>query len=379
MSLPLEGIKILESAHQYPGPYCSMLLADLGAEVLKVERPGVGDLARQVPPFFQSINRNKKSLTLNLKAPGAREILHQLVKRYDVFMEGFRPGVAERLGMDYPTLRQMNPRIIYCSISGYGQEGPYRDWPGHDLNYQAMAGMLQCFKDEKGDFLAPRLSIADLSSGMFAAVGILAALLGREKTERGRYIDISVFDGLLSWMSARLGIFFGAGQFDLEPDAGYGIFKAGDGQAFTLGIAHEDWFWDRLCSAVGLPEFKGLNTWQRRQRRKELVDKLQRIFMQKTRDAWIQILVQADVPVSPVQTFERIPQDLHVIFREMIQEISLSSGERIKQTGIPFKMSEMPGKIRTPVPQLGEHTREVLESLGYSLEEIERLKKDGAI
>ncbi len=379
MSLPLEGIKILESAHQYPGPYCSMLLADLGAEVLKVERPGVGDLARQLPPFFQSINRNKKSLTLNLKAPAAREILHQLVKRYDVFMEGFRPGVAERMGMDYPTLRQMNPRIIYCSISGYGQEGPYRDWPGHDLNYQAMAGMLQCFKDEKGDFLAPGLAIGDLSSGMFAAVGILAALMGREKTGQGRYIDISMFDGLLSWMSTRLGIFFGTGQFDLEPDAGYGIFKAGDGQAFTLGIAHEDWFWDRLCAAVGLPEFKGLNTLQRRQRRKELVDKLQRIFLQKPREAWIQILVQADIPVSPVQPLKRISQDPQVIFREMIQEITLSSGERIKQTGIPFKMSEMPGKIRIPVPQLGEHTREVLESMGYTLEQMERLKKEGAI
>lgn len=379
MNLPLEGIRILESAHQYPGPYGSMLLADLGAEVLKVERPGVGDLARQLPPFFRSINRNKKSLTLNLKAPAARNILQQLVKKYDVFMEGFRPGVAERIGMDYPTLRRMNPRIIYCSISGYGQEGPYRDRPGHDLNYQAMAGMLQCFRDEKGELLAPGLAIGDLSSGMFAAVGILAALMARERTGQGRYIDISMFDGLLSWMSTRLGMFFGTGLADMEPDAGYGIFKAGDGQAFTLGIAHEDWFWDRLCAAVGLLEFRELNALERRQRRKELVDKLQGIFLQRKREEWIQILIQADVPVSPVQRPREIPQDPQVVFREMIQEITLSSGERIKQTGIPFKMSEMPGKIRLPVPQLGEHTLEVLKSLGYSSEQIESLKKEGVV
>ena len=145
---PLEGIRILESAHQYPGPYCSLLLADLGAEVIKVERPGVGDLARQLPDFFQSINGNKKSLALDLKSPVARKILYRLVEVSDVFMEGFRPGVASRMGIDYPTLRKINPRLIYCSISGYGQEGPYRDLPGHDLNYQAMTGMLHCFQDE---------------------------------------------------------------------------------------------------------------------------------------------------------------------------------------------------------------------------------------
>jgi len=149
MSLSLEGIRILELAHQYPGPYCSMLLADLGAEVLKVERPVGGDPARQLPSFFESINRNKKSLTLDLKAPAAREILHQLVQRTDVFMEGFRPVVAERMGMGYPALRQLNPRLVYCSISGYGQNGPYRDLPGHDLNYLAMAGVLPLFRNRR--------------------------------------------------------------------------------------------------------------------------------------------------------------------------------------------------------------------------------------
>jgi crotonobetainyl-CoA:carnitine CoA-transferase CaiB-like acyl-CoA transferase len=166
MNLPLEGIRVLESAHQYPGPYCGMLLADMGAEVIKVERPDGGDPARQFSLFFQSINRNKKSVTLDFKVPAAREILYRLAAQADVFTEGFRPGVASRLGLDYPTLEKVNPRLIYCSISGYGQAGPYRDRPGHDLNYQAATGMLGSFKDREGNLVTPGVAIGDLSSGM---------------------------------------------------------------------------------------------------------------------------------------------------------------------------------------------------------------------
>ncbi len=379
MDRPLEGIRILDSAHQYPGPYCSMLLADLGAEVLKVERPGIGDPARQLPHFFQSINRNKMSLTLDLKAQAGREIFCRLVERYDVFTEGFRPEVAGRLSIDYETLRKVNPRLVYCSISGYGQEGPYRDLPGHDLNYQAMAGMLQCFRDREGNFIEPGVAIGDLSSGMFAALGILAALMGREKTGQGQYIDVSMFDGLLSWMSTYFGVFFGTGQFDRDRDPGYGIFQAQDGKAFTLGIAHEDWFWDRLCSAIGLDEYRSIQAMERRKRRIELVEKLQMVFSQKPREEWINILVGADVPVSPVQTPEQVVEDPHVHFREMIQEISLSSGVGIKQVGFPIKLSRMPQKIRIPPPELGEHTEEILEWAGYQKDEIGRFKKEGVI
>ncbi len=376
---PLHGIRVLESAHQYPGPYCSLLLADLGAEVIKIERPGIGDLSRQSTYFFQSINGNKKSLTLDLKRPQARKVLGSLVERSDVFMEGFRPGVAGRLGIDYPALKKFNPRLIYCSISGYGQEGPYKDLPGHDINYLSRAGMMYCFRDESGNFILPGVAIGDLSSGMFAAIGILAALQARHTTGEGQFIDVSMFDGLLSWMTTRLGILWGTGSFERERDAGYGVFQAKDGLSFTLAIAHEDWFWQRLCAAVGLPEYQGIKAMERRKRRPELRGRLQEVFLGKPREEWLKIITEADVPVAPVQRPEEIERDPHVLFRRMVQQIPLPGGEEMKQIGSPFKMSAIPHQLRTSPPKLGEHTEEILKGLGYSGKEIESFKNEGAV
>ncbi|MFC1532232.1 CaiB/BaiF CoA transferase family protein [Thermodesulfobacteriota bacterium] len=379
MTLPLEGIKILDSAHQYPGPYCSMLLGDLGAEIIKVEQPGVGDASRRSPGFFRSINRNKKSITLNLKMPSAKEIITRLVKNADVFTEGFRPGVVKRLGIDYETLRKINPRLIYCSISGYGQDGPYRDLPGHDLNYMAMAGMLNSIRDSSGNNIIPGVAIGDLSSGMFAALGIMAALMARGHTGKGQCVDVSMFDGLLSWMSIRFGLFFHTGSSDRPYEAGYGIFKAGDGQSFTLGIIHENWFWDRLCAAIGLDEYIGIPGPERLNRKKELVDRLQSVFSQKTMDEWNKILLKADVPFAPVKTPEKVTEDPHVIFRNMIQEIKLNSGETNRQVSFPVKLSETPAKIQGPPPELGEHTEEILLEAGYTRDDIEKFRGEGAI
>jgi crotonobetainyl-CoA:carnitine CoA-transferase CaiB-like acyl-CoA transferase len=356
-----------------------MLLGDLGAEIIKVERPDGGDPARFLPGFFRSINRNKKSLTLDLKRPEAGDILRRLVERSDVLTEGFRPGVAGRVGMDYETLRKINPRLVYCSISGYGQEGPYRDLPGHDLNYMAMAGMLGSFKDAEGNLIAPGVAIGDLSSGMFAVIGIMAALAAREKTGRGQYVDVSMFDGLISWMSTLLGNYFAKAPFEVGHDAGYGIFQASDGKPFTLGIAHENWFWDRLCAATGLELFQGLDAVERRVRRDELVLKLQDAFSRKPREAWIRILVDADVPVAPVKTLEDVVQDPHVVFREMIKEISLGSGESNFQVNFPIKLFDTPAEIRMPPPELGEHNEEILQWLGYSTGEIEGFEKGGIV
>jgi crotonobetainyl-CoA:carnitine CoA-transferase CaiB-like acyl-CoA transferase len=379
MTFALNGIRILDSAHQYPGPYCSMLLGDLGAEIIKVERPVVGDPARFWPGFFGSINRNKKSITLDLKKSDAKDILYRLVERSDVFTEGFRPGVASRIGIDYDTLKEINPRLIYCSISGYGQDGPYRDLPGHDINYMALAGMLQEFKDRAGNITLPTIAIGDLSSGMFAVIGILAALMAREKSGKGQYVDVSMFDGLVSWMSTRIGSFFANAPSEGEYDVGYGIFNASDGKAFTLGVAHENWFWDRLCSAIGLDELQGLGQPERKNQREALVEKLRTAFSQRPRDEWMKILVQADVPVAPVHTMEDVVKDPHVIFREIIQDISLRSGETNKQVNFPVKLLETPGKIRLPPPALGEHNEEILHWLEYTTGEIEVFKNKGVI
>jgi crotonobetainyl-CoA:carnitine CoA-transferase CaiB-like acyl-CoA transferase len=356
-----------------------MLLGDLGAEVIKVERPGTGDPARFLPGFFRSINRNKKSLTLDLKKPAARHILYRLVERADVLTEGFRPGVAGRLEIGYDRLREINPRLIYCSISGYGQDGPYRDLPGHDLNYMAMSGMLTCFRDGAGNLFPPGVAIGDLSSGMFAVIGILAALMAREKTDRGQYIDVSMFDGLLSWMSTTLGNFFEKAPFAVGHDAGYGIFKGSDGKAFTLGIAHENWFWDRLCTATGLQGLQGLGPLERRQRRAELVAALQDAFSKKTRDEWVKVLVEADVPAAPAQDLGDVAGDPHVAFREMIRRIPHASGRSDIQVNFPIKLSDTPAELRMPTPDLGEHNREILQGLGYSASEIEAFKKEGVI
>jgi len=379
MTLPLEGIRVIDSAHQYPGPYCSMLLGDLGAEIIKVERPGLGDPARVLPGFFGSINRNKKSLTLDLKRPESADILRRLVERSDVLTEGFRPGIAGHMGLDYDSLRKINPRLICCSISGYGQEGPYSNLPGHDLNYVAMSGMLGCFKDTEGNLVTPGIAIGDLSSGMFAVIGIMAALAAREKTGCGQFVDVSMFDGLVSWMSTLLGNYFAKAPFDVMDDAGYGIFKASDGKPFTLGIAHENWFWDRLCAVTGLEAFQGLDALERRVRRDELAERLRYVFSRKPREEWIRILVEADVPVAPVKTLEEVVRDPHVVFREMIQEKFLRPGESNFQVNFPVKLFDTPAKIRIPPPELGEHNSEILQWLGYSPKQIEQFGKEEVI
>jgi crotonobetainyl-CoA:carnitine CoA-transferase CaiB-like acyl-CoA transferase len=356
-----------------------MLLGDLGADVIKVEQPKIGDPARRNPGFFRGLNRSKKSITLDLKKPSAKAILIRLAKKADVFTEGFRPGVIKRLGLDYETLSRINPRLIYCSISGYGQDGPYRDLPGHDLNYMAMAGMLDSIRDKDGNHIPPGIAIGDLSSGMFATIGIMAALMARGHTGKGQYVDVSMFDGLLSWMSIRFGLFFNTGSSERPYDAGYGVFKAGDGKPFTLGIAHEDWFWERLCKATGLDEYQEIRVSERHQRKKELADKLQLVFSKKSRDEWIKILVEADVPVAPVNTPEQALEDPQVIFRQMIQEIKLSSGESLRQVAFPIMLSETPAKIQSPPPELGEHTEEVLLREGYTRQDLERFRDEGAI
>ncbi|MBU3917434.1 CoA transferase [bacterium] len=379
MVLPLQGLKVLDSALQYPGPYCSMLLGDMGADVIKIERPGIGDPARLMEGFFRSINRNKKSITLNLKEPKARDILYRLVGEADIFTEGFRPEVSQRLGIDYQTLKDINPGLIYCSISGFGQDGPYRDRPGHDLNYLALSGMLSAFTDSTGNPIQPGIAVGDLSAGMFAAIGILGALQARHQTGRGQHVDISMFDGLLSWMSTRFGVYFTTGESSRLHDPGYGIYKAKDSRSFSLGIAYEDWFWERLCSAIGLDELKNIPVLERISRRSELVEKLQAAFKTKTLAELMELLTAADVPIAPINSMKEVIDDPHVRARNMIEDLHLKSGAVEKQIAFPVKFSETPAQTPKPPPDLGYHTVEVLSEAGFNEAEIAEFKASGVI
>lgn len=377
---PLAGVRVIESALQYPGPFCGMLLAQLGAEVVKLELPGIGDPARTLPKFFNSINCNKKSVTLNLKTTEGKKIFHRLIRTYDVFMEGFRPGVSNRLGIDYPTLIKLNPRLIYCSITGYGQDGPYRDKPGHDLNYQAISGLLgSCFKQPDNGYYHPGIAIADVSSGLFAAISILSALFHRKKTGDGTYIDFSMTDGLISLLSTHFGSCSEANNLLKTKDAGYGLFKTSDEKYIALGIAYEDWFWDRLCIAMGVEQMQGLNKMKRRQNRNELVAKLSQIFIKKTQKEWMNLFASTDIPVSAVKDIDEVLSDPHFNGRQMFQEIIAASGEKITATNYPAKFSAHRPVIINPPPELGQQTNEILEEHGWTFEEIQKLKLEGII
>ena len=375
MALPLEGVRILCMAEQLPGPYCSMLLGDLGAEVILIERPGRGDPARMLPHFLSVIGRNKKSITVNLRSEKGREICHRLVETADVFLEGFRPGVMKRLGLDYERIGRIKPDIIYCSISGYGQDGPYVNLPAHDITYQGIAGMLSSYI-ERGDFPErPSVPIADLSSAMFAVIGILAALIARDKQGIGQFVDVSMSDGLVSWMSTVLGIFLNAGiSAPIEREPAYGVFQTRDKSYLTLSIAHEDHFWRNLCHALGKGELGEMPREERHQRRDELISMLRGMFKGKTRAQWLKLLGEADVPCGPVSTIEEVVSDPQIRHRGMIVEVA-----GVGQVAHPIKFSETPAQIRMLQPELGEHTKEILSSLGYSSREIEELREGGII
>jgi crotonobetainyl-CoA:carnitine CoA-transferase CaiB-like acyl-CoA transferase len=377
--IALEGVKVLDVSQRYPGPFCTMLLADVGAEVLKIEQPGTGDPGRAFPAFFDSVNRNKRSLTLDLKRPAGKEIFYKLAKKYDVVTEGFRPGVAKKLKIDIETLRNINSRLIYCSISGYGQDGPYRDLPGHDINYQAISGILECFLQEDGTPIYPNLMMADHISGILAAFGISIALLAREKTGMGQYIDCSMSDALLSCMAVHIQHYYNAGEMFGSRDAGYGTFRTADGQWISLGIVFEDLFWDRLCDVLGLHELKGLNGVDRLRKQKDLTRKIQDILLTKKRDEWLDALAEAEIPVSPVNKVADVVKDPQVAAREMIQDIVLTDGKRLRQVAFPLKLSATPARIIMAPPGIGEHKEQVLRELGYDRTQIEKLEQGEVI
>lgn len=388
-------ITILDLTRHLPGPYATMMLADLGASVIKIEEPMTGDAVRWTPPFlgefsvlFLQLNHNKKSLTLNLKFPEAVEIFFRLVRQADVVIESFRPGVTARLGLDYPALKPLNPRLIYCSISGYGQDGPYRQRAGHDIDYIARAGLLGLNTDAEGTPVLPPIQIADLASGaLLALTGILAALYSREKTGTGKYVDVSMMDGALALLPVAFsrsmaGAPLTVGEkMELTGDLPfYNVYRTADGKFLALG-ALEPKFWENFCRAIGKPEFarRGGQQFASGAEREAVFTELKAILASRTQADWLQAFEGLEVCCEPVSSMEEVLANPQVIHRRMIREIAHPGLGNVKLLGTPLRISETDMAAYQPAPQLGEHTGEILKTLGFSEEEISKLRSSGTI
>jgi crotonobetainyl-CoA:carnitine CoA-transferase CaiB-like acyl-CoA transferase len=390
MTMPLEGIKVLDLSRLAPGPYCTMILGDLGADILKVEGPREGRLAmvmaiEERSVAYNALERNKRSIVLNLKLETARKIFYQLAEKADVIVEGFRPGVVKRLGVDYDTIKEINPRLIYCSLTGYGQDGPYSNLVGHDVNYISIGGALGIMGIPGGAPTIPSNIVADFAGGgTNAAVGILAALIARDKTGKGQYVDIGMADGVVSLMASSLSRYF---ETDEVPARGnelltgglpfYSVYEAKDGKYVSIGCL-EPWFYENLCRALDREDFiphQGAIG----EKQEEIFSAFREIFRTKTRDEWFDYLSQWDICVGKVYTLDELSTDPQLIHRKMILELDHPELGKVKQPGISLKLSQTPGSIRSFGPALGQHTEEVMLDLGYSEERIEELRKEGTI
>ena len=374
-----------------------MMLGDLGAEIIKVEMPGTGDDTRQWgPPFvegesayFLSINRNKKSIALNLKNARAREIALKLAETSDIAIENFTPGTAKRLGLDYEALKNINPRIIYCSISGFGQDGPYRDWPSYDIAMQGMGGFMSITGEPDRPPVRIGVAVSDIISGMYATIAILAALRARDQIGKGQWIDISLLDSTVSVMTYMAGNYFATGR-DPRPAGSshptivpYQAFKCMDSSYLIVAVGN-DRHWELMCKAVQaehlLKDSKFTHNADRVRHRDELVPQLEKIYSSKPRQEWFKILTDAGVPCGPVYSMSEIFADPQVLHRGMLLEMSHPKAGKIRLIGNPIKFSETQVQIRTPPPLLGESTHEVLKKvLNYSDDDIKKLREEGAI
>jgi len=394
MSGALSEIKILDLSRLLPGGFCSLLMADLGAEVLKVEDTGMGDYVRWATPkyegaddsaasaLFLALNRGKRSIRLNLKEERGREVLLRLVRDHDVLLESFRPGVLDRLGVGYERLREENPGLVYCAITGYGQDGPYRDRSGHDMNYLGLVGMLGLSGEPSGPPVQSAGQIADIGGGsLMAAFGILAALRERDRSGAGQLVDVSMADGALSWLALVAGRFLADGQLPrrggLELAGGlvcYRPYACRDGWV-TLG-ALEPKFWQAWCRGVGRLD---LIEKQFDQPGSDAHAEVERVFLERTRDQWQSFASEHDCCLEPVLDLDEALDSELVRAREMVVELEQPGAGAVRQLGVPVKLSRTPAGPQGPGPALGQHTRTVLESLGYAAEEIAALEEAGAV
>ncbi|WP_164667813.1 CaiB/BaiF CoA transferase family protein [Virgibacillus doumboii] len=373
MDLPLQSIRVLDLTRLLPGPYCTMLLADFGAEVIKIEDPNTGDYARIYEPkldedsaLFHSLNRNKKSVSINLKSKEGKEDFLRLAESADVVVESFRPGVMERLGLGYETLKNINLGLIYCAVTGYGQTGPYANRPGHDINYLSYAGLLNLMGEKKSSPVIPATQIADIGGGAFpAAVGILLALFEREKSGEGQFVDVSMMDGVVSWLQTVLPGYLSANAVPKRGEqmldggrACYAIYETKDARYLSVG-ALEPKFWAKFCSVIERDDFIPLLE-APLQEQYRLKYEIQTIISGKTLSEWLELFSDIEACVSPVLNFEEVIKDPQVLAREMIKTVNHSTMGPLKQIGTPIKLSRTPGEIRREAPKLGESTDDLL-------------------
>ena len=390
---PLAGVRILDLTRLLPGGYATLLLADMGADVLKVEEPGKGDYIRWTPPIVGefsaahiALNRNKRSMTLNLKSQEGRDVLLALVAEHDILIEGFRPGVMDRLGVGWSTLHQHNPALIYCAVTGYGQDGPRAQTAGHDANYIGYAGVAGITGPEGGPPVLPGVQIGDLAGGgMAAVIAVLAALHRRAQTGEGDFCDVSMMDGALSWLTIHAASFVATKQ---EPERErmhlsgahpcYRFYPAADGY-LTVG-ALEPQFWRALCEAIERPDLLD-EAFATGERRDEVIAQLSELFSTRTRAEWMERFAELDVCVGPVNSFGETLADGHVRARAMAYEADVPGAGRWTHVGDPLKFDSAPPskQLRLPPPKMGEHTEMVLGSIGMSPDDIADLRGAGVI
>ncbi len=392
---PLAGIRVLDLTRVLAGPFCSMILADMGAEVIKIEEPGKGDDTRSWPPFvageatyFMSVNRNKKSVTFNLKSPAARKLFLSLVKKSDVVLENFRPGTMEKLGLGYAALAKVNPKLVYCAVSGFGESGPEGGKAGYDLIIQGESGLMDITGFADGPPLKMGTSIADLVAGMSAAHGVTLALLARTKTKRGQKVEIGMLDAMAALLTYQAGIYWGTGQKpgrrgNAHPSiVPYEVFKAADAY-LTLGVANNS-LWERTCTAMERPDLvkdpRFATDAARVENRATLVPLLNEILGERSADEWMKRLESVGVPAGRIRTVPEVCESEHLKARGMIQRLDHPKAGAITVMGVPIKLHATPGEVKTPPPTLGQHTDQVLRTLlGIKPAQIKALRAEGAL